>query len=148
MLSSVMEVRQKYQFELHCNGVICHKEYDRSLTSHEMTDLHNAYMNDVSAWMSPECLKTYRELNQAADELDKGWSKGKKGEHSAGKPVRKGGSKGVGKKGEYSAGKPVQKGKWGASSWPEAAGPTVEEATVQQDHQQRGGQQSLLHGLG
>ena len=34
-------------------------------------------MNDVGAWMSPDCLQQYNDLMQEADELDEGKGKGK-----------------------------------------------------------------------
>ena len=56
----------------------------RSLSEAETAALHNAWMNDVSSWMTPDCLQQYDDLIQQADELGfkgKGKSKGKnKGE--------------------------------------------------------------------
>ena len=72
-----------------------------------MSKLQDAWMNDVSAWMSPECLQQYEDLMQRADELDKGKGKGKdtrkdKGANkgSAGKPAKGGKGKEKGSAGK------------------------------------------------
>ena len=97
MLVKASEIRERYHTELHNVGDIRDLNFKRSLTTEEMRKVHNAWMNDVSAWMSPECLQQYEDLMQQADELDKGKGKGKdtrkdKGANkgSAGKPAKGG----------------------------------------------------------
>ena len=57
LLVKATQIREKYQTRL-CNvGDISDVNFARSLTTEEMTKVHNAWMNDVTDWMSPECLQ-------------------------------------------------------------------------------------------
>ena len=52
----------------------------RSLSEEETAALHNAWMNDVSSWMSRDCLQQYDDLIELAKVMDfigKGKGKGK-----------------------------------------------------------------------
>ena len=54
------------------------KDFKRALDEQETKNSRNEWMNDVAAWMIPECLQKYDELMAKADELDaKGRRKGK-----------------------------------------------------------------------
>ena len=59
---------------------ISDRDFTRSLSEAETTLVHNAWMNDVSAWMNKMCLEQYDEL--VSQESTKG-----KGKGSAGKPA-------------------------------------------------------------
>ena len=94
MLTTAAEIRKRYQVRLHNFGDIQDVDLERSLDNAETAKLHNAWMNDVGAWMSPDCLQQYNDLSQEADELDKGKGKGSAGKSakgvekgSAGKPI-------------------------------------------------------------
>jgi len=57
----------------------------RSLTEAETALLHNAWMNDVGAWMSKDCLDRCNEYIEEADELDRARIAGKGRGKSKGK---------------------------------------------------------------
>ena len=97
LLTMATEIRQRHQQRLHNVGEIRDIDFKRSLEKEETRKLHNAWMNDVGAWMSPDCLQQYNDLIQEADELDKGNGKGK---------AKKGRDKGKGKN-KGSAAKPA-----------------------------------------
>ena len=88
MLTKVKSVRQVYHSRLFHLGHINDEDLKRSLTETECKLVHNAWMNDVSAWMSSDCLQDYNTLIREADALPTGKS-GKKGggKGSAAKPV-------------------------------------------------------------
>ena len=97
MLSKVTEIRERYHLRMFNVNEIQDTDFKRALTQDEARSLHNAWMNDVGAWMSPDCLQKYSDLMQEADELDKGKGKGK---------AKKGWDKGKGKD-KGSAAKPA-----------------------------------------
>ena len=70
---------EKYQARL-ADEKISDRDFTRSLSEAETTLVHNAWMNDVSAWMNETCLEKYNEL--MSQESTKG-----KGKGSAGKPA-------------------------------------------------------------
>ena len=84
LLTMAAEIRQRHQQRLHNVGEIRDIDFKRSLEKDETRKLHNAWMNDVGAWMSPDCLQQYNDLIQEADELDKGKGKGSGGKSAKG----------------------------------------------------------------
>ena len=107
MLSKVTEIRKRYHLRMFNVNEIQDTDFKRSLTHDETKSLHNFWMNDVGAWMSPDCLQQYNDLMQEADELDKGKGKGK-AEKGWVKGKDKGKGKGKGKgKDKGSAAKPA-----------------------------------------
>ena len=80
LLSKTNDARRQYQTRLADEGNISDKDFNRSLSEPETTLVHNAWMNDVSAWMNEKCLDQYTEL--LSQESTKG-----KGQGSAGKPA-------------------------------------------------------------
>lgn len=75
-------------------NVIQNRDLKRSLSEDETRQLHNAWMNDVGAWMTPDCLQKYNYLLEEAEKLGKEKGKDKykdkKGtsKGSAGKPAK------------------------------------------------------------
>ena len=95
LLSKTTEVRLKYHTRLADVRDIPDRDCNRSLTEQETSLLHNAWMNDVSQWMSAECLAQHDELLSQAEQDDAAKGKGK-GKYSAAKPASKGKDKGRG----------------------------------------------------
>ena len=103
MLRTAKDVREKYQMELFDQGpAMTDLNFQRSLDDDETKHVHNAWMNDVAAWMHPACLQRYQSLLSEADERDRLGVKGrgktsgrqkdrneKKQKGSAAKPARK-----------------------------------------------------------
>ena len=81
LLSKTTEVRRTYQARLVEEGKISDGDFNRSLTDPETSLVHNAWMNDVSAWMNAECLAQYRELMSQESIRGKGKGGGKGGKH-------------------------------------------------------------------
>ena len=97
LLSKTTEVRRKYQSLFADARVFSDRDFTRSLDEHEARLLHNAWMDDVSAWISTECLAQYNQLLTHDSEG--------KGKGSAAKPADNKGGKRVGKAGRTAAGK-------------------------------------------
>ena len=78
MLCKSIDVRERYQRRLYGNcREIPDLDFERSLDYDETKAIHNAWKNDVSDWMSADCLQTYNDLLTQAEELDKQKKKGK-----------------------------------------------------------------------
>ena len=71
LLAKTNEVRQKYQARL-ADEKISDRDFARSLSEAETTLVHNAWMNDVSAWMNKTCLEQYNELMSQESTKGKG----------------------------------------------------------------------------
>ena len=99
LLQKALHVRRTYQTKAHNVGDISDTDFKRSLTDQETRHVHNAFMSDVAAWMTSDCLQDYQRLIQEAEELDY-YGKGSKGSW---------GKKGNGKSGEGNK----SKGWWG-----------------------------------
>ena len=76
MLNKAKEIRRMYHLRLFNNGAVCDTDIWRSLTEEETALLHNAWMNDVTEWMTAECLDKYETLLREANELDRQKGKG------------------------------------------------------------------------
>ena len=84
LLINVRVIREKYQTRLHNEKILPDLDFKRPLTEEGMKPLHNAWMNDVESWMSPECLEAHQHLIEQANELER--NRGKcKGKGSGGK---------------------------------------------------------------
>ena len=103
VLRKSIDVRERYQRRLFDDQrQIPDLDFKRSLDYDETTAIHNAWMNDVSDWMSNDCLRQYDFLLERAKELDKQAKKGKGKEKppkgrkkgSVAKPADKGKGKG------------------------------------------------------
>ena len=70
LLSKALSVRETYQTMCHHQGSITDTDVTRPLDEPEMKALHNAWMNDTSAWMSEHCLVQYNHLLQQGDEIN------------------------------------------------------------------------------
>ena len=94
-MEKALDVRVHYQNNLYATDDIRDQDHRRSLTEEEMRSLHNAWMNDVERWMSPDCLQEYNALISEAEELESygGKHKGKGRGKSKGKDKGRGKSK-------------------------------------------------------
>ena len=101
LFSKALSVRETYQTTCHHQGSITDTDVTRPLDEPEMKALHNAWMNDTSAWMSEHCLAKYNALIEQGEEINankEAWksqglcsiSKGK-GKVAKGKDKAKGG---------------------------------------------------------
>ena len=78
LLCKSIDVRERYQRRLFDNHrQIPDLDFKRSLDNDETKAIHNAWMNDVSDWMSADCLQRYNFLLAQAEELDKQTKTGK-----------------------------------------------------------------------
>ena len=111
LLAKTIEIRHTYQTRLADNDLFKDKNFDRSLTPDETMALHNAWMNDVAAWMNEECLTWYTALQTLAEQSER------KGKGGAAKP----GDSKAGKQG----GKAAKHGGSGAKTSVTGSRPTV-----------------------
>ena len=89
LLRKSIEVRELYQQRLfHNNRKTPDLNFERSLSNDETKAIHNAWMNDVSDWMSADCLQTYNFRLAQADDLDKQTKKWKGNEKPRCQPSR------------------------------------------------------------
>ena len=95
MLKTALTVREKYHVKLENLGEFEDQNVLRDLNNDEARLVHNAFMNDCEAWMTPECLNDYNRLLAENEQLQN--EKPAKGNKNKGCSSRaKGTSKGKG----------------------------------------------------
>ena len=78
-IGKAIQIRDTYQNKLYACGRFPDGNTQRSLDPTELALVHNAWMNDVVAWMDPECLNRYNALLRENEQRQKGKGKGRRG---------------------------------------------------------------------